>query len=488
MRKPVLRAVRFLSLFLLFTTFAPLSASADKLLYDQWMEVFMNGQKIGFSHMEATATDAGYSMNSKSVMRLDVGGSAVEISASQSSFLDKSFRPLRFTYMQKELNHQQFFDGVVEGKKINVTVKSGGNTSQKTVDFGDQVYISDAMGLLLGQKKLEEGKKFEYRVFIEPLLATEAISVETGKRTELEIGGKKIPVTPVTMRFKNFLTVSYFSDEGRIVREISPMGFVSDEVDEARAVNFSGGVMSFTTLLSFSLIPLEKPLEKADKITSFKVRLSGLGSKGLLPQDDRQKITKEEKSGKNGGEFSVELSVQKNNRAKIIKAGLPASATKFAAEMAPSLEAQSDDPAIKEQAKKIIGDETDLFRAALKINRWVYEHVEKKYLDTFSAVETLKTMEGECQAHTNLFTALARSVGIPTRTVSGIVYAEGFNGFLYHAWPEVYAGEWVAMDPTFGQEVADATHIKLLSGELGTQLQLFEFLGKIRMEILHVER
>ncbi len=44
------------------------------------------------------------------------------------------------------------------------------------------------------------------------------------------------------------------------------------------------------------------------------------------------------------------------------------------------------------------------------------------------------------------------------------------------------------MDPTFGQEIADATHIKLADGELSMQLQLFEFIGKIGLEPIAMER
>jgi hypothetical protein len=488
MPNPRLKTGRIL-LFISFVTLYASAAFADKLLYDQWMEIEMNGHKIGFSHQQAVSTDSGYSLNSKSVMKLEVSGSTTEISGSQTSFLDKSYRPLRFTYMQKQLNHQQFIDGVVEGKKLNVTVKSAGNVTKKTVDFGDQVFIADAMGFLLGQKKLEEGKKLSYRVFVEPLLAYETITAEIGKKMEMEISGKKETVVPVTMRFKNFLTVSYISTNGRIVREISPMGFVSQEVDEARAVSFPAGAMSFTSLLSYSLIPLEKPLDNPAQITAMRLRVSGLASKGLVPRDDRQSFTKEEKlTSKDSDAVSMELSIVKNAEARVKRLGRPADAKKFARELAPSVEAQSNDPEIIKQAAKIVGDENDVYRAAVKINKWVNGHVEKKYIDTFSAVDTLKSLEGECQAHTNLFVALARASGIPARTVAGIVYAEDFKGFLYHAWPEVYAGEWIAMDPTFGQDIADATHIKLMESDLSSQLQLFEYLGKIRLEIIRVER
>ncbi len=61
------------------------------------------------------------------------------------------------------------------------------------------------------------------------------------------------------------------------------------------------------------------------------------------------------------------------------------------------------------------------------------------------------------------------------------------NAFGYHAWPEVYVGHWIPMDPTFGQQLADATHIKLLDGSLDKWPQLLPYLGRIRIEVLDLK-
>ena len=64
--------------------------------------------------------------------------------------------------------------------------------------------------------------------------------------------------------------------------------------------------------------------------------------------------------------------------------------------------------------------------------------------------------------------ALARAVGIPARQVHGLVFARYGHGgpaLYWHAWAEVQVGgDWIAIDPTFGQDVADATHIALGRG------------------------
>jgi transglutaminase-like putative cysteine protease len=81
-----------------------------------------------------------------------------------------------------------------------------------------------------------------------------------------------------------------------------------------------------------------------------------------------------------------------------------------------------------------------------------------------------------------LFTALARAAGIPSKIAVGLTYKDRF--FYYHAWPEFYAGKWIAADPTLGQFPADAGHIRLVTGDLDRQIQVLSVINKIRIEWL----
>jgi hypothetical protein len=57
--------------------------------------------------------------------------------------------------------------------------------------------------------------------------------------------------------------------------------------------------------------------------------------------------------------------------------------------------------------------------------------------------------------------------------------------FYYHAWPAVYLdGCWEAIDPTLGQDVADATHIMLLQGGYDAQASLMRIVGKLQVRVL----
>ena len=104
---------------------------------------------------------------------------------------------------------------------------------------------------------------------------------------------------------------------------------------------------------------------------------------------------------------------------------------------------------------------------------------------TFSvpnAVQVLETLQGDCNEHTVLYVAMARALGLPARTAVGLVYVNG--AFFYHAWPEVWLDEWVAVDPTFGQYPADASHIRFVTGGLAQQVEIIRLIGNLDIEVL----
>ena len=94
----------------------------------------------------------------------------------------------------------------------------------------------------------------------------------------------------------------------------------------------------------------------------------------------------------------------------------------------------------------------------------------------------LENRTGDCNEFTTLYVALARAAGLPARTVAGLLYVNG--RFYYHAWPEVYLGDWVAIDPLFDQFPADAAHVRLAVGGLARQVELVPLIGRLKLEVL----
>src|SRR5690606_38728584 len=86
-----------------------------------------------------------------------------------------------------------------------------------------------------------------------------------------------------------------------------------------------------------------------------------------------------------------------------------------------------------------------------------------------SALQAYRERQGDCTEHAALFVALARAAGIPARNAAGIVYlSAGSKGvFGYHAWAEVWLGQWVPVDTTVREIGVGARYILLEYDEPG---------------------
>ena len=137
-----------------------------------------------------------------------------------------------------------------------------------------------------------------------------------------------------------------------------------------------------------------------------------------------------------------------------------------------------------ELSKELTKNDTTKQDRVDRLTNWVYNYLTKKpVVSLSSALEILEAKQGDCSEHTTLFTTLSRSMGIPTKIHIGLVYLQG--RFLYHAWPVVYLdGNWIAVDPTLGQTVADATHITLLEGDFNNLNELIPLLGRLTIQII----
>ena len=161
----------------------------------------------------------------------------------------------------------------------------------------------------------------------------------------------------------------------------------------------------------------------------------------------------------------------------------PGFKARFRAETAPEPLLQSGDIRIVSLAVRIAGPDRDPRVLAEKINRWVHDSLKKEI--TFSvpnAIDVLRTRKGDCNEHTQLYAALTRALGIPTRIATGLAYVNG--KFYYHAWPEVYLRDWVAVDPTFGQFPADASHLRFVVGGLARQTELLRIIGNLNISVV----
>lgn len=100
------------------------------------------------------------------------------------------------------------------------------------------------------------------------------------------------------------------------------------------------------------------------------------------------------------------------------------------------------------------------------IDYLTYDNTYSNRFGIFTAQQTFANKKGVCINYSRLFIALCRAVGIPARSVSGVVYNGGSVGqdcLGHHQWCEFLDenNQWRSLDLTFTHDV-DITSVKYI--------------------------
>lgn len=121
-------------------------------------------------------------------------------------------------------------------------------------------------------------------------------------------------------------------------------------------------------------------------------------------------------------------------------------------------------PALAELAGQV-GDGRSPRQAALELCRLVHDHLTYESGSTqvtATASEVWAGGRGVCQDFSHVTVGALRSVGLPTRYVSGYLHPGDKEGKIHvavegesHSWVEFWCGEWQAFDPTAMSQIGD---------------------------------
>jgi transglutaminase-like putative cysteine protease len=285
------------------------------------------------------------------------------------------------------------------------------------------------------------------------------------------------------MDFAGLHTTSWITDTGEIVREESPLGFITvrETAERARALAVPSEIRQ-DLLEAAAVVPAVAvrrpplpPIDDPRDVRRLRMRLEGAVLSSPDLQGAGQRVT---------GDL-VEI-VDAQTLA-------PEAADPWTAQyLVPEPLIESDDPEVRAAAEESVRSIRGARARAEALVRYVNSIVQKKPTVSLpSAREVFRTRIGDCNEHTALFVAMSRAIGIPARIAAGLAYVRG--AFYYHAWPEVYLDEgtgrglWLPVDPTFNQFPADATHLRLARGGLDKQAAILPLIGRLKITVVDLD-
>lgn len=449
---------------------------------ETWTGTYYKGSKIGFNHARVEVRPNIIDVHTKMYFRLKSGQADQSTILTQDTTLTPDLRLKEFTLLQEIMGKRQEVVGRVQGSRLTLEISGRGFNKTQTIDFPQGVHPSATVWLNIMKDGFKVGKKGRFNLFIESFRMVMPMTYEILRKETIQFDGKSVDTFVIQQKFSGMTTTLWTDAEGDVLREVSLNDFESIKEPKAVATRMGDKPMSVSSFITLSLVKVRKPIRSSNNKQKLKLKLSNVHGPDSIPQDHRQKVLKTEKNGEES--YTTTLLIEREPKTPVKLVSLPVPTSQHGEYLKDAPEIQVQHPMIRTLAQDLVEGEKDAWKAAKRINIWVYDNLDKVLVDSFTALDALHDRRGECQSHTNLFTALARAAGIPTKVVNGLVYSQEFKGFLYHAWPEVWVGEWRALDPTLGQNYVDATHIKLSEGNYAGALKLMEFIGQVNIELL----
>lgn len=355
--------------------------------------------------------------------------------------------------------------GSVEGQVVKFSLTTGKETINDSIRLQKQPFLSTSNRSYLLKQDLKPGDKLKIPYFDPISLSGKDTVVEYKGQAKVLVNKRIYNLHHFVESFSGIRINSWLDEEGKVIKEESPAGFVFVAEPEFKATDIK---VKGKEILSSVSVPLTGDSLDLTGRTSVRYKLTLPESTDFDLDKDRQSLE--------GDILTMQLESMPDEDVRACQ-GYPE-------ELASTPYIQTKNKLISDLSQAEAGQEKNDLNRVRILSRWVYENLEKRpVLGIPDALTTLNTRMGDCNEHAALFAALARNAGIPTRIASGVTFFDG--AFYYHAWNEVCLGDtWYTVDTTKDQFPADLSHIKFVEGETAKQVKIAALLGKLQIEVV----
>ncbi|MBW2064084.1 MAG: transglutaminase domain-containing protein [Deltaproteobacteria bacterium] len=441
----------------------------------EWKEIYFKGHKVGYSVSLIKPFEEGYFIQDEIFLRLNLMGEGNGVYTLTQSRVDKDFLLENFYFLMTSGAVRYQISGMVEGDQLVIRTGKGRDRRTMRVPLKIRPMIGAGLPHFFKARTMKVGDIYSLPVFDPSTMSQQEASVRVVAEESIKIRNMAYDSFRLEARIMGKKLTFWLNREGEVLKEEGFMGFTTIKSSAASApLDLERG--EDVDLYEATAIKTDKVLPDPAILSYLKLQVEGADLVSLNPglwgngrqrfQDGVIEISKE--------------NMKPRSSYSLPRKDFPEELRVF---LRPEFNIESDDQTIIETAQEIRGGDSNPLSVTRKILAWVYRNLEKRpVVSVPSALEVLRTRQGDCNEHATLVTALLRAAGIPARIVIGLVYSR--QKFFYHAWTEAYLGKWVSLDATMNQMPVDVTHIKLLEGNLDKQVEIAGLIGNLRIKIL----
>jgi transglutaminase-like putative cysteine protease len=444
-----------------------------------WRGVYYRGEKIGFSVTQTVTDGDGFEMEEDARLQMSSLGATTPITIRTTARVDAHFSLRSFELTLDPQAGPTHVRGQVADRllTLSVTTPAGPGTRTEVRQLAQTPQLLLNLPRRLANGGLAAGSRLRWTILDPATLASAPALIDVGNRELVLSAGRPTPAFRVDMECAGLRTTSWVTDTGEVVREENSLGLmtVRETPENARAMAVPERVRA-DMLAAAAVVPVTTGrIDEPRDVRRLRLRLEGADLAGT---DVR------------GAGQSVHDDVVEIRDARGLRAGHGDVAAPRYLAAEPFIE--SGAPEIRAEAEIAVRGVTGNRDRAERLTRFVNSILEKSpAVGLPSALDVLRTRIGDGDAHTVLYVAMARALGIPARIAAGLVSVRG--AFYYHAWPEVYLDEggdrglWLPVDPALNEFPADATHLRLVRGGLETRAMVLPLLMHLKITVLDLE-
>jgi hypothetical protein len=447
-------------------------ALADWPWREIWTGVVFQGRKVGFARLalRPAAAPGTWEIETESALRLRFLGVDKKVSLRALDRVRDDLTLESFRYEYHLDGSRLAVTGERTGDALTVRTESDGTRTERRLRLGGSAVPASALALLPALRGLNVGERARVAVLVgesQSLEQAELRALAYERSPLFEGAALRIATTLLGLE-----TETWYDAEARPLLETALHGAMISALEEpsrAQAYLVEASLSKDETLLDFSLLR-SAPVDEPRRVAALTLVLEGVPVALEAPSAGGQRCARE----------GTRLECRIDRRAP----AAAGDARQAAPYLLPSLAAPSNERRFVELAQSIAHGAGGAPARIERLLAWIDANIAKSAVDAFSAADVLRERRAECQGHAYLFAALARALGLPTRVVNGLVYSEEHGGFLYHTWNEVWleGAGWRPVDATFGQPLADATHVALALGESPAEIApLAAMVGRARV-------
>ena len=439
---------------------------------EQYNAIYTGKDRIGFnfSVLEKLepheSKEHAYELRHQTYLSFLFLGEEREMLVQGKALMDSAFQMQRFEFKIKSKEYWTKLSGQVVKDNLDLIIEAEkGTPVRKNFPLNGPVILSEALNFMWTPDNLKLGKQGRIRTWNPLVMTLEEIDFHVIRKETIPSGDQSAETYVIAVKQGAVETKLWVNQEGTVLKQESPMGFIIKKEENWEIFDAMRDKKNTKPdLPNLYSVPSNIVIETPEKLTRARLKTK-IG-------DDETYFDLKRDTLKGTSDLTWPINVEGND------------------ELARHLEEtpfiQISDPSIVAKAKEIAGEEKTAIGAVLSLMTWVHQFVTPSpAMSLPNAREVLAIRKGDCNEFTVLFTALARSIGIPTKTVAGLVYQKG--RFYYHAWAEVFVGRWIGIDPTFDQAPIDPLHIPLVEGDLKEQVDLITKIGRMNVFILETE-